>query len=221
MVRDIEPWAVFVDKREPRDILELCDCLSPIEYKVVNLLCGDFALYYNNIPVVGIERKEIKDLLLSIKDKRIFLQSDMMKGSYDINYIAISGSLGDEIYDSNLSTSVVMGTISSLIVRRGMNIIWFERDDHLVECVFGIFEKIIDGKYDDIETSRSFGSRFKSFPYYTLIKIPFINNKIAEELLERFGTIEQIKEASKDELMEIKGLGPVKSEKLIGLLKKA
>lgn len=218
MTKDMSPWSIKLDIREPGEIKELSYGICKYEYEVDTLLSGDFALFYEDKPVVGVERKGAKDFVDSIRDGRIFKQVDLMKDVYEVNFIAISGSIGDELYDTDIPMSVIMGTIASLVTRRGVNILWFDYDDHLVDCIFLIFEKIMDGKYDDIEVGRK-KADFISFPYYSLIKIPFVHNSMANELLTRFDSLEEIADAEKDELLKVKGIGEKRYKELKEVLK--
>lgn len=217
MTDDISPWLFKYDSREPDEVKELTRAFCEYECEVETLMSGDFALFYKEEPVVGVERKSAKDFIDSIRDGRIFKQTDLMKDVYQINFIAVSGSIGDYLYDTEMSMSVIMGTIASLITRRGINVLWFDYDDQLIECILAMFKKITEGKYKDIEVGRK--AEFVSYPIYTLVKMPFVSSRMANDLLEKFGSIENIAVADKAELMEINGIGKKRYKELKEVLK--
>ena len=213
-------WKIYLDNREPSELQTLFGLLCEKDYEVKSLLAGDFALYFDDKPAVGVERKRVDDLFQSIKDGRIFKQVDLMIDVYDVCYLAISRSIDDYIHNDNINLNMVMGTIASIVTRRDVNLIWFESDDHLITCVLKIFEKIMEGKYNDIEVARRKSDGFLSSDYYSLIKMPYIHHNSAMKLLKMFGDLEGVKNASVKELMKIKGIGKKRSKELKRVLNK-
>jgi len=212
-------WVIKVDKREPKDMRKLFTMMCPDEYNVSveHMTCGDYALYYKQIPVAGIERKRVDDLFNSIKDNRVFKQADLMIDYYDINYLAITKNLEDYIFKSEMTMSNIMGTLGSLVVRRDINLLWFQEEDHFVHAVIKIFEKIMEGKYDDVNVVRR-DSDFIDSDYYNLIKIGWMNKDMAKTLLDEFDNIEDIYNAPDDELKDIRGIGDKRVEELKQIL---
>lgn len=213
-------WKIYLDRREPKELRTLFDLMIDVDYEVTNLLAGDFALYYDDEPAVGIERKRIDDLFKSIKNGRIFKQIDLMIDIYDVVFLAISRKIDDYIYNNNINLNTVMGTIASIVIRRDVNLIWFESDDHLITCVLKMFEKIKEGKYNDIEVARRKSSGFMNSEYYALIKIPFITHRIAIDLLNEFNDKNGVKNAPIEELVKIKGIGNKRAKELKEVIKK-
>ncbi|MGV9142256.1 MAG: ERCC4 domain-containing protein [Promethearchaeota archaeon] len=206
-------WTIKIDVREPSDIIKLFELLCPDNFNVekAKLVCGDYALFYNEEPVVGIERKEISDLFESIKDNRLFHQVDLLIDYYDICYLGITKNLEDKIFKSEMDMNMIMGSLSSVVVRRDINLLWFQEEDHFIQATIKIFEKISEGKYNDVNVKRR-DSDFVDTDYYHLIKIPWMNNERAEKLLDKFGDLDGILSSTKRELMEIKGIGKKRSE---------
>jgi len=214
-------WNIKIDKREPDDIIKLFKMMCPDEYEITieNLTCGDYSLYYKDKPVVGIERKRIDDLFKSIKDSRIFHQADLMIDYYDINYLAITKNLEEYIYKSDMTMSNIMGTIGSLVVRRDINLLWFQEEDHFVHAIIKIFEKIMEGKYNDINVVRR-DSDFINSDYYNLIKIGWVNKDMAKDLIDEYNDINTIYNAPEEELKKIKGIGDKRVKELKNILEK-
>lgn len=212
--KDISPWRVVVDSREPNDIKYMCDNMFDMEFELEALKCGDFALYFYDKPVMGIERKTVGDFVNSIVDSRLWVQSDKMKLEYDTSFYFVSGSINDDIYNHDFNVSSIFASIASLVVRRGVSLVWFERDDHLIECLNYFFIKITQGKYGDIISKRNMNDVFKGNDHYTLLKLPYINNHMAVELLSRFGNINNIQHATIDELIQVRGIGEKRAKRL-------
>lgn len=212
-------WEIKIDSREDEDIKKLFGMITEDDYEVTELTCGDYALFFDGEPAVGVERKRVDDLFSSIKEGRIFHQVDLMIDIYDVNYLAVSRSIGDYIYEDRITFNTVMGALGSIVTRRDFNLIWFEEDDHLVTTVNKIFQKVKEGKYNDINTQRSSSTGFLNSKYYSLIKIPFVHHRMAMELLEKYDEIEDIKSANEEDLKEITGIGEKRSKELKKVIK--
>lgn len=213
-------WVVKIDEREPDDLKKLYGLITDKKYEITELTSADYALYFNDRPIVGIERKRVDDFFSSIKDNRLFHQCDLMIDIYDVNYLAFSKSIDDYIYNDRITMESVMGAIASVVVRRDINLIWFEEDDHFINCIDKIFTKVIEGKFNDIEIKRRKSNGFINSDYYNLIKIPFINNDMAEDMLEKYDDLEGLSKLSKDELMQFDGVGEKRSKELKEVLNK-
>jgi len=209
-------WYCYVDTREPDTIMELLN-LYDLDFEQNTLTSADFALYYSNEPIVGIERKTISDLVNSIINKRLFSQLDRMNKMYKVNVLAISGTM-TEYEDMMLKrrrkvrTQTIMGTLASAMTRNGCNIMWFEHDDYLVDCLCRMFKKVMQGKYGKIRSTNAKG--FEAKPESTLMIVPGIRLETAQRLIERFGTIKDIAMADKEELKEVKGIGDSRAQKI-------
>jgi len=209
-------WQGYVDSREPEHIRDLVQ-MSKVDFRKKGLSEGDFALYFKGDPVIGIERKTIGDLVNSIKDNRLFDQADRMKSTYKICILAISGTLEnymnvmrDQGYKVN--PSVVLGAISSLMVRRGFHVLWFEHDDFLTDTVSRIFTKTSEGKFGKVKSTNTYA--LESKPVGALMIVPGITFEIASNLIKEFGCIENIANAEVDELKKINGIGNKRAEDL-------
>ena len=64
-------------------------------------------------------------------------------------------------------------------------------------------------KPKDIEAQRRF----------VLRALPGVGEKLAEELLKKFGSIENIAKASEEELMEVEKLGKKKAKRIVEVLR--
>lgn len=214
-------WQAYWDSREQEPIPSLVEVMEN-DLRKKALDSGDFALYLDGDPIIGIERKKIGDLVNSIKDKRIFKQADRMRKRYQVSILMIRGTL--KSYEEmmwnrgkTVKTSVIMGTLTSLMVRNGMNLMWFESDDYLVDAIDRIFTKVKEGKVGQIRSTNV--RQLRSRPCQTLMAVPGITYSVARSLIDEFGNIEAIKQASVEELCEIYGIGEKRADSLRRLLK--
>lgn len=209
-------YELYVDTREPEFIREICD-VCELDFVETSLTSGDFALYYDGTPLVGIERKSISDLVGSIQKKRLFSQVDRMRRTYQVSILVISGTLSEYErmvieHDLKLKPSVITGTIASIMVRNGINVLWFENDDYLLDCVIRVLRKTMEGKNGKVKSTNA--GVLRQNPAHALTIIPNVTLSIAEKLIEQFGSVKGVAEATEEELMEVKGVGAKTAEKI-------
>jgi len=130
---------ILIDDREPKEIFEEFNRLG-IGCKKERLKVGD--IFYDNDIVI--ERKEIKDFVASIFDKRLFEQVERMQ-KYKKRIIVIVGNL-IELDLERVNVNVVLGTIASLLIKRNVNIVAV--DDNKQYCK--LIERIVS-KWEDIK----------------------------------------------------------------------
>ena len=217
----------LVDSREKKEITMTILQRRGIEHRVTALTAGDFALRdLNQKPVktiVGIERKSIADLMQSIQSKRLFVQCKRMVDLYEIPMLMISGNMADYMQRMDkigmkVNTNVTYGTISSLAVRGGIQVMWFPDDVTLIEVAYRICEKVSEGKHLKGINPRKKYLTFQ--PRNVLAEVPGINFKKADALLKEFGSLKNIANAEKESLTKVHGIGDGMADKIRKLFDK-
>jgi len=216
-------YEFLVDSREKKELTLSILKRKEIPHRVTALAAGDFALRNLNVKpvktVVGIERKSIPDLMHSIQSKRIFEQCKRLVDLYEIPYLMISGSTADYLQRMDdiklkVNLNVIYGTLASLSVKGGVQVMWFPDDVTLVEVAYRICTKVSEGKY-----MQGLGKKPKYLtftPKNTLMNIPGVSSRIADDLLNRFGTLKSIAIADAEELQLVNGVG----DKLAGSIRR-
>lgn len=161
--------------------------------------------------LVGFERKDVSDLINSISSKRIFDQARRMTSDYPIAFLVIVGDWYEAIdkFESlhlKVNSNVIWGSLASLVVRNGLNILWYPNHEFAIDGVYRICVKISEGKYGLVDRGK--GKKLNK-PVDMLSMIPGVTRKKAQNLLKKFGTIEGVCIASTDHLKKVDGIGPV------------
>jgi len=198
-----------------------------IPHRVTALTAGDFVLRdLNQKPVksiVGIERKSIADLMQSIQSKRLFTQCKVLSEIYEIPMLMISGNMADYMQRMDkigmkVNPNVTYGTIASLSVRGGIQVMWFPDDVTLIEVAYRICEKVSEGKY-----MKGVNPKAKYLTYTAknlLSGIPGITQKMAMDLLEEFGSLKNVANAEVDHMTRIPKIGDGKAQQIRRLFDK-
>jgi len=107
-----------------RDILNQL-LLSGVEVDVQKLDVSDYVVSDR----VGVERKDVHDLLGSLKDGRLFNQAKGMSDAYERPILVLEGRLNEAMRRSAIRPSAVYGALSSLALDYGFSIVSTEDAD--------------------------------------------------------------------------------------------
>lgn len=204
-----------MDSRENKRIKYLVKQMK-IPHEIQALSSADYALRqmkpYKNL--VGVERKTIHDLIQSISTQRLFGQMDKVVSNYNIPYLMISGSLNDaratlRKMGFRINESVIHGTIASLTVRQGIQVLWVPDDRTLIDVAHRICTKVSEGKYNIPPRRGSKRSKLK--PELFLEQFPGITLPIAKKMLARFGSLRNIANAKANQLTIVPNVGDSKA----------
>jgi ERCC4-type nuclease len=214
----------LVDSREKKELTLAIVERKGIPHRVTALTAGDFALRDLNCKpvrtIVGIERKAIPDLMGSIQSQRIFEQCKRLVDLYDIPYLMISGDIGDYLRRMDkihlkTNINVIYGTIASLSVKGGIQVMWFPDDVTLIDVAYRICEKVSEGKYDQGFRKKE---KYLNFTARNILSgVPGITPSLAGDLLKTFGDLKGVANAPKDDLTKVKGVGDSMADKIITL----
>ena len=221
---------LLVDYRERHlaDLLEgACE-----EIAFVHLPLGDYFLT-SDLNALMVERKTTKDFFSSIRSNRLWDQLlRMMKAEQVLEYsvtrriLLVHGSFEDYFQSVDYGClndllkhwSQLMGAYLEIIYVYNTPIVYAESD-----VAFRAFMRILakreaEGKNDKLPVARWYrrpvGASLpvKERRRYILSGLPYIGDKLAQNLLEHFSTISEIACASVDELEEVPKIGKKKAE---------
>lgn len=207
---------VDVDFRENAGILlALLKSLYGFETNVITLKYGD----YFAPPDIVIERKTTSDFLVSIIDGRLFNQAYRLAKYCERPIILIEGEtfFGDG-YPA-VSKEAIKGALITLAQTFYIPVLRTVSEpdtawhiNQLYEHRQRIGEKpgpLLSHKAKKIETQKN----------HLLRALPGIGAKSAKALLNRFGNIKNIVNASEKELLDVTGIGKKTAEKIQNVLK--
>jgi len=221
---------LLVDYRERRLARLLEDMFEEIAF--VQLPIGDYLLTSDYSGVV-VERKTVNDFLASVRSNRLWDQLlRMMKAEEILGYsvkrriLLVHGNFADyfEIVDFDsqcdllLHWSQLMGAYMEIIYVYNTPIIHAESD-----VAFKAFMKILakresSGSNDKLPDARWYRKParadlpIKDRKKYILSSLPYVGDRLAENLLRSFNTISEIACASVEELKKVPKIGKKKAD---------
>lgn len=198
---------VIVDSRERN--AELLDTLKSngviVDSRMLNV--GDFVLSDR----VCVERKTVSDFESSIINGRLFDQIKRMKEQYQFPMLIIEG----DSEDFRLGSMVMNGTIASLYIDHGIVALALRSAKETAEIMTSIARR--EQCDDSREPSAKGGARAhttEQLQQRIIGNLPGVGPKIARMLLEHFGSVKGISNASKEELMKVDKIGKKKAERI-------
>jgi Fanconi anemia group M protein len=192
---------VLVDNRELRS--ELVQILRDRNVSLVydNYFTGDYIVSTR----CAIERKSMEDLIASLKDSRLFDEIIKMKNSFEHAVLLVEGSIS-QIHGIN--PNALFGAMASIILKFNMSIIYTENSEQSADIIISLAKK---EQFDD---KKSVPIKVPKLPESDKGKIevilssfPKLNVTRARALLNHFGSLQNILNASENDLQEVPGIG--------------
>ena len=189
------------ESQETRDVLNLF------------LKCEEAMLPVGDIVVddtICFEHKTPQDFISSVFDGRLFTQIDAMRNNYEHSYVLVSGTLTEvlEIADMINRYNSILAAVCSCF-RRKCPIIFCDTLVNLADIVKVLSEKLTDNK----ERSRPIiKTSMEDKRLQFICSFHGVSETRGIALLDHFGSIQNILNASSDELQEVHNIGEVIAE---------
>lgn len=207
--------SVVVDERERGSgVPELLLSLGvPVEYALLDV--GDYVV----TPEIGVERKTVRDFQLSIYDGRLFSQASSLSSYYAKPVLILEGDLAElEEFADNVRP--FLGAITSLAISYRLPIIPSKDREQTAEYIRLMVEQSRRPREARPPLPRVRKGEDLALLQLGLVGVlPGVGPKLAERLLETFGTPLAVFNAGKLALSRIRGLGLKKAQRIEEVLK--
>lgn len=198
---------MIVESREPENNWVKIKKDSPDSTKEF-FECGDYLLPKG----YAIERKKGRDFLGSLQSKRLFDQL-LNLCQYDNPILAIiSDNIWKDFYfsQSRYIHSVYLGTISTIIAKfPKIRIIHFEDDEQFIAFLLSLEKKLLEegGSKDRPKPFARKPTSIQERKENALAQIEGVGIKMAQRLLQEYGSIEGVCEITEESLSEMEKVG--------------
>ncbi|MFB6213125.1 MAG: DEAD/DEAH box helicase [Candidatus Nanohaloarchaea archaeon] len=201
---------IYADDRENSVAKKLSKMEVTVRKKRLDI--GDFLVSDRT----AVERKRADDFVDSMLDQRLFTQLEEMQ-QFERPVLLIEG---EDLYKHrDVHPNAIRGALSSISIEYQVPILWSSDEDETAELLKSL------AKREQEENERELAIRGEKTPKarkemkeFVVAGLPDVNTKIAERLLEEFGSIEKVFTASKTELMNVKGIGDKTAGKIRDLI---
>lgn len=201
---------IFVDVRERNpEIRRILSEKARIEMKQLDV--GDFILSDR----VGVERKIIPDFVQSIIDKRLLDQASNLSRCFELPVMIIEGD--ENMYSlRGIHPNAIRGALVSLAIDFGISVIPSRDGEDTANFLYMI------AKREQIDEKREIALRGERKPFsmeerqrYVIESFPNVSAVLAKRLLEHFGSVRGVVNATEKELKEIEGIGEIKAGEIV------
>ncbi len=212
--KDKDEFEITVDTREQNSRVVEKLAKKDIKINTSQLSIGDYIVSEDT----AVERKEVSDFLESITDGRLFSQAKALSENYRQPIIILEG---EGLYEKrNIRDNAIYGALSSLACDFRIPVLSAKDEKETASLIATMVKR--DSKQSD-KGSLSVRKGKKSMSIYDTRKyilegLPSVSGKLADRLLEHFGSIREIFTADEEELQEVKGIGPSTAEKIVSII---
>ena len=191
---------VFADTREGNSKVIRHLSEMEIDVKVQAMAVGD----YQVSDEVVIERKTAKDFVDSIVDKRLFKQARSLMEEFKRPLIILEG---DDLYNGMINPNAIRGSIASIALDFGISIIPTRNAQDTAAMIKRIAIREQSGEKTPIQirTDKKPVNLWEQ-QLFIIESLPNIGPVNAKNLLEHFGTVANIINASESQLQEVEVL---------------
>ncbi|MFA6048527.1 MAG: ERCC4 domain-containing protein [Candidatus Micrarchaeia archaeon] len=202
----VEHPKIFVDDRElksgvARQLFDLGALLMPKRLEVGDYVASDRVVF---------ERKTASDFEQSIIDGRLFSQAKALNDSYAAPIIAI---IGHEILRVN--PKAARGALLSLATDYKIPVFIFETESELGEFIYAAaFREQFGEKREPKINLEKRSLPLHEEQQFIVESLPQVGPVQAKKLLEEFGSVRGVFNASEKDLMRTGGIGEIRAKKI-------
>ena len=211
---DSDKLLILVDNREARSqVPRLLKKSENVKIQLVNLPEGDYKVSNECV----IERKTMHDFVESIIDGRLFDQIGNKLSTYRKPILILEGQETD--IKINIAPSAIKGAIATIVLNYKMPVLRTITESETVDMIIAFAKR----EQKSAKNKPSLHTISKTFPMkeiqrFILASIPGVNRTKADQLLEEFKTIQNLANATPDDLVTIDGIGKTLTERILKIL---
>ena len=201
---------LVVDANEPEDIPQRLRELG-VELEVRKIAPGDYVL-----GPVGIERKTLYDFFNSMIRKRLFEQVQRLRDAYPQPLVILEGDLAE--ISTFKHPQAILGALLALETAERVPVLT-TADKEQTALLLSVLWKRQD------KAAAEYGLRHKPKALrldqrqrFLIEGLPSVGETLARNLLEHFGSVRAVFNASEEELKKVSKIGDVKAAEIVRLL---
>ncbi|HLD40092.1 MAG TPA: ERCC4 domain-containing protein, partial [Candidatus Nanoarchaeia archaeon] len=206
--------AVLADHREKdnkivKELIEL-----GVSVKTGQLESADYLISGR----VAVELKKVPDFVASLIDGRMLEQVRNLKKNFDKAIVIIEGE--EDIYAvRKVHANAIRGMLASIVLDFGVPVLYTKNPRDTAGLLAVMAKREQDKGSDFSYHERKPHAEEEQLEFF-VSSLPGIGLQTARSLLEQFGSIRNLVNASKEELLAIKGIGEKTAERLVMLFGK-
>ncbi len=205
------PTLILADHREKnnkivKELLEL-----DVSVRLEQLTSADYVLS----GVVGVELKKVGDFVSSLLDGRLLNQIQALKKNFEKSVMIIEGE--QNIFSArNIHANAIRGALASIVLGHGVPVL-YTKDEKDTAALLLVMAKREQHKGATYSLHCTKPLSLKNQQEFIVSAFPSIGRSMAKILLEHFGSIKALVNATEDELRSVKGVGVTIAKNLVNV----
>jgi len=206
---------IIVDHREYHSNVAKKLVSKDVEVEPRQLEVGDYILSSR----IGVERKNVDDYLNSLIDSKLFKQIQQLRDAYSRPILILEGE--DLLTRRNISHNAIFGSLAAISVDYGVTVFRTKNSSETADLmrIIAQREQKDDNKKVAIRGMKKQMSMHER-QQFLVEGLPNVSAVLANRLLNHFGSIRAIINASEKELMEVEGIGKNIASEIVKLVNK-
>ena len=204
---------IIVDNREYRSNVIRFLSGKDVEIESQQLDVGDYVLSSR----IGVERKKVDDFLKSLIEGKLFFQMRKVRDAYSRPVLILEGE--GLLTKRNISHNAIFGSLVSIIVDFGIPIITTKSAHETADLLYVMANR------EQKEGNRAVAIRGEKWSMsipeqqqFIMEGLPNISAVLAKRLLQNFGSIKAVVNASEEELCTVQGIGKNIAAEIVEIL---
>jgi ERCC4-type nuclease len=213
---------ILIHPNEPKEVRDYLTSQS-IPWKDESRLPFDY-LFAVGEHRVAVERKESPDFVQSIMDARLFEQLYYMSVMAPLSYVVVIGNITEALIERGFRRESYIGALISSTLKVApegcqghVSVLVLDTLPDFMLFLRLLHRKLEEGDFVRLPRARAPKADLKSLAIATLSTLPGVGEKLAQRLLERFGSIYRVVTASEEELASV--LGERRAKRVYGFLR--
>jgi ERCC4-type nuclease len=202
---------LVIDSNEPQDIPEKLRALG-VEFEVKKIAPGDYVL-----GPVGIERKTLSDFFRSLVNKRLFEQVRRLREAYPQPLLILEGDLAE------ISTfhhpQALLGALLALETAERVPVLTTADKDQTVLLLSVLWKRQDRAAAEYGLRHKPKGLTIDQRQRFLVEGLPSVGETLARNLLEHFGSVQGVFNASEEELKKVAKIGDIKAAEIVKLVR--
>jgi Fanconi anemia group M protein len=206
---------VIVDTRESRsNVARFLSHRQDVKISSQQLDIGDYVLSSR----IGVERKTVEDFLGSLLEGKLFQQMRNLRGAYSRPVLIVEGE--GLLTKRNISHQAIFGCFVSIIVDFGIPIIETRNPGETADFLYVMASREQrEGKRAVAIRGEKYAMSLPEHQRFIVEGLPNISVVLAKRLLQHFGSIHAVVNASEEELSEVQGIGKTIAADIVKVLR--
>ncbi len=200
---------IRVDDRETSSrVVEVLSTL-PVTLAIGRLSSGDYAIGDR----ILVERKTVRDFLDTLVDRDLFSQLKTLAESAPRPVLIIEGT--EDLYTvRDIHPNAIRGTLAAIAVDLGISVLFSRNEEDTAQILSVLARREEGGDRERTLPLRKSGHSSRDHAELIIASFPDIGLKQARALLEHFGSVQAVINATEEELVRVKGIGKERAKKI-------